>query len=154
MTDAGVPAWAMSEEGPTRAVHSAHPARQQQDPEELVAGLNPAQREAVLHHGGPLLIIAGAGSGKTTLMAARVVYLVVTGRVRPDQVLGLTFTSKAASELRSRVREALVTAGVLDADLGLAHGDPRAAEKTFQILTQVTGRAGRAGGPGRRGLHR
>ena len=63
----------------------------------------------------PAVVIAGAGSGKTTLMAARVVYLVVTGQVRPDQILGLTFTTKAAGELRSRIREALVTAGVLDA---------------------------------------
>ena len=55
----------------------------------------------------PAVVIAGAGSGKTTLMAARVVYLVVTGQVRPDQVLGLTFTTKAASELRRKVREAL-----------------------------------------------
>ena len=53
----------------------------------------------------PAVVIAGAGSGKTTLMAARVVYLVVTGQVRPDEVLGLTFTTKAASELRARIRE-------------------------------------------------
>lgn len=63
----------------------------------------------------PAVVIAGAGSGKTTLMAARVVYLVVTGQVRPDQILGLTFTTKAAGELRSRIRAALVTAGVLAA---------------------------------------
>ncbi|MFC6287474.1 UvrD-helicase domain-containing protein [Nocardioides sp. GCM10027113] len=63
----------------------------------------------------PAVVIAGAGSGKTTLMAARVVYLVVTGQVRPDQVLGLTFTTKAASELRQRIREALRTAGALEA---------------------------------------
>jgi DNA helicase-2/ATP-dependent DNA helicase PcrA len=62
----------------------------------------------------PAVVVAGAGSGKTTLMAARVVYLVVTGQVRPDQVLGLTFTTKAASELRTRIRTALRTAGALD----------------------------------------
>lgn len=62
----------------------------------------------------PAVVIAGAGSGKTTLMAARVVYLVLTGQVRPDQVLGLTFTTKAASELRSRIREALRQAGALE----------------------------------------
>ena len=62
----------------------------------------------------PAVVIAGAGSGKTTLMAARVVYLVVTGQVRPDEVLGLTFTTKAASELRHRIRTALRTAGALD----------------------------------------
>ncbi|GAW49576.1 MULTISPECIES: ATP-dependent DNA helicase [unclassified Nocardioides] len=62
----------------------------------------------------PAVVIAGAGSGKTTLMAARVVYLVVTGQVRPDEVLGLTFTTKAASELRHRIRTALRTAGALE----------------------------------------
>jgi DNA helicase II / ATP-dependent DNA helicase PcrA len=61
----------------------------------------------------PAVVIAGAGSGKTTLMAARVVYLVLTGQVRPDQVLGLTFTTKAASELRRKIRDALVAAGAL-----------------------------------------
>jgi DNA helicase-2/ATP-dependent DNA helicase PcrA len=60
----------------------------------------------------PAVVIAGAGSGKTSLMAARVVYLVATGAVAPDEVLGLTFTTKAASELAGRVREALVSAGL------------------------------------------
>ena len=60
----------------------------------------------------PAVVIAGAGSGKTTLMAARVVWLVGTGRVRPEQVLGLTFTTKAAAELSSRVRLALAAAGL------------------------------------------
>ena len=62
----------------------------------------------------PAVVIAGAGSGKTALMAARVAYLVLTGAVRPDQVLGLTFTTKAASELRGRIRQALTDAGALD----------------------------------------
>jgi len=62
----------------------------------------------------PAVVIAGAGSGKTTLMAARVVYLVATGQVRPDQVLGLTFTTKAASQLRTKIREGLLAAGLLD----------------------------------------
>ncbi len=61
----------------------------------------------------PAVVIAGAGSGKTTLMAARVVWLVGTGQVRPEEVLGLTFTSKASSELATRVRETLTAAGVL-----------------------------------------
>jgi len=62
----------------------------------------------------PGVIIAGAGSGKTTVMAARVVWLVGTGAVRPEEVLGLTFTRKAAAELSARVRTALVAAGVVD----------------------------------------
>lgn len=64
----------------------------------------------------PGVIIAGAGSGKTTVMAARVVWLVGSGQVRPEQVLGLTFTRKAAAELSARVREALAKAGVVDTD--------------------------------------
>ena len=69
------------------------------------------QWEAISAPLEPAVVIAGAGSGKTSVMAARVVYLVVTGQVRPDQVLGLTFTTKAASELRTRIREALDVAG-------------------------------------------
>src|SRR6195952_4989647 len=61
----------------------------------------------------PGVIIAGAGSGKTTVMAARVVWLVGTGAVRPEEVLGLTFTRKAAAELSARVRAALLRAGVV-----------------------------------------
>lgn len=60
--------------------------------------------------------MAGAGSGKTTVMAARVVWLVGTGQVAPEQVLGLTFTNKAAGELAERVRTALIKAGVTDPD--------------------------------------
>ena len=66
----------------------------------------------------PGVIIAGAGSGKTTVMAARVVWLVGTGTVRPEEVLGLTFTRKAAAELSQRVRSALQKAGVI-ADRGI-----------------------------------
>src|SRR3954468_8974503 len=73
----------------------------------------------------PAVVVAGAGSGKTTLMAARVVYLVATGAVAPDEVLGLTFTTKAAAELRGRIRDALAAAGhgqgaALDPDEELA----------------------------------
>jgi len=69
------------------------------------------QWEAVSAPLEPAVVIAGAGSGKTSLMAARVVYLVATGQVRPDEVLGLTFTTKAASELAHRIRGALADAG-------------------------------------------
>ncbi len=75
--------------------------------------VSPQQWDAISAPLSPAVVIAGAGSGKTTLMAARVVYLVVTGQVRPDEVLGLTFTTKAASELRARIKDALTTAGVL-----------------------------------------
>ncbi|WP_121255393.1 ATP-dependent DNA helicase [Nocardioides ferulae] len=61
----------------------------------------------------PAVVIAGAGSGKTTVMAARVVWLVATGRVRPGEILGLTFTTKATAELQTRIRESLRQAGLL-----------------------------------------
>src|SRR3546814_6177034 len=77
----------------------------------------------------PAVVIAGAGSGKTTLMAARVVYLVLTGLVRPDEVLGLTFTTKAAAELRQRIRKAPTDAGALDL-LGAGPDDEAVVEPT------------------------
>ncbi|WKD37220.1 UvrD-helicase domain-containing protein [Streptomyces xanthophaeus] len=78
----------------------------------------------------PQVVVAGAGSGKTTVMAARVVWLVGTGAVAPEQVLGLTFTNKAAGELSERVRKALARAGITDpdpspADADAAGGEPR-----------------------------
>ncbi|MFD6170716.1 UvrD-helicase domain-containing protein [Streptomyces coeruleorubidus] len=90
------------------------------DPEELkdLLGIpfTPEQMACITAPPAPQVIVAGAGSGKTTVMAARVVWLVGTGQVAPEQVLGLTFTNKAAAELAERVRKALVKAGVTDPD--------------------------------------
>jgi DNA helicase-2/ATP-dependent DNA helicase PcrA len=74
----------------------------------------------------PGVIVAGAGSGKTTVMSARVVWLTGTGQVTPDQVLGLTFTNKAAGELAERVRAALAKAGVTPGDVAEPGADPGA----------------------------
>ncbi|WP_199843853.1 ATP-dependent helicase [Streptomyces albireticuli] len=104
------------------------------DPEQLKELLGipftPEQTACITAPPAPQVIVAGAGSGKTTVMAARVVWLVGTGQVAPEQVLGLTFTNKAAGELSERVRKALAEAGVtgsaeVPADPDQAPGDPQ-----------------------------
>jgi DNA helicase-2/ATP-dependent DNA helicase PcrA len=86
----------------------------------------------------PAVVIAGAGSGKTSLMAARVVYLVANGLVRPDQVLGLTFTTKAAAELRAKIR-------MLLADAGFGRGSEDPGEEEILEPTVATYNAYAAG---------
>jgi len=88
-----------------RLTFEAAPRHQPTGIDELVAGLTPSQEASVLHRGGPLLIVAGAGSGKTRVLTRRIAHLIATGDAAPFQILAITFTNKAADEMRRRVAE-------------------------------------------------
>jgi DNA helicase-2/ATP-dependent DNA helicase PcrA len=102
--------------------------------ERILEGLNPPQAAAVTHETGPLLIIAGAGTGKTTVITRRIAYLIATRRARPSEILALTFTDKAAAEMEERV-DTLVPYGYADVQISTFHafGDRLIKENALEL---------------------
>ena len=100
----------------------------------LLGGLNPEQRRAVTHGEGPLLIVAGAGTGKTEVITRRIAWLVTTRRALPSEILGLTFTDKAAAEMQLRVDQ-LVPYGFADTAISTFHafGDRLIREFAYEV---------------------
>ena len=117
--------------------------------ETLLAGLNEPQREAVTYGDGPLLILAGAGSGKTRVLTHRIAYLIATDRAKPNEILAITFTNKAAGEMRDRA-ELLVgrrvramwvmTFHAACARMLRAHADKLGYTRRFTIYDQADSR--------------
>jgi DNA helicase-2/ATP-dependent DNA helicase PcrA len=109
---------------PTDAAEAAEatptPTRPRLAPQEILTRLNPPQREAVSHLSGPLLILAGAGSGKTRVLAHRVAYLIATS-YKPWQILAVTFTNKAAGEMRERIAGLIGPEAAREAAIGTFH---------------------------------
>src|SRR5881296_950527 len=99
--------------------------------------LNDTQREAVTHDAGPLLIIAGAGTGKTTVITRRIAWLIAQKKARPEEILALTFTDKAAAEMEERV-DTLVQYGYADVEISTFHafGDRLLREHALEIGLQ------------------
>ncbi len=100
----------------------------------ILGGLNAAQRQAVTHDTGPLLIVAGAGTGKTTVITRRIAWLIAARKARPEEILALTFTDKAAAEMEERV-DTLVPYGYADVEISTFHafGDRILREHALEI---------------------
>jgi DNA helicase-2/ATP-dependent DNA helicase PcrA len=102
--------------------------------ERILEGLDAPQRAAVTHEAGPLLIIAGAGTGKTTVITRRIAHLIAARRARPSEILALTFTDKAAAEMEERV-DTLVPYGYADVQISTFHafGDRLIKENALEL---------------------
>jgi len=114
---------------PTRGTAEVSPSDQV-----LLDDLTPTQRAAVVHEGGPLLIIAGAGTGKTTVVTRRIAWLIATKRARPEEILALTFTEKAAAEMEERI-DLLLPYGYVNVSVSTFHafGDQLLRDHALKI---------------------
>ncbi|MGD0248198.1 MAG: ATP-dependent DNA helicase, partial [Candidatus Limnocylindrales bacterium] len=123
-----IPVWASPPEA------SDLPSQAPEGVDALLAGLNAEQRRAVCHDEGPLLVVAGAGTGKTQVITRRIAWLIATRRARPSEILALTFTDKAADEMQTRVDQ-LVPYGYTDAAVSTFHafGDRLVREFALEL---------------------
>src|SRR3954470_14430001 len=112
----------------------ASPTEDGSGTDQLLAGLNPEQRRAVTHGEGPLLVVAGAGTGKTQVITRRIAWLIATKRARPSEILALTFTDQAADEMQVRVDQ-LVPYGYTDTAISTFHafGDRLIREFALEV---------------------
>jgi DNA helicase-2/ATP-dependent DNA helicase PcrA len=104
----------------------------------ILDDLNSQQREAVTHGGGPLLVLAGAGTGKTSVITRRIAWLIATKRARPSEILALTFTEKAAAEMEERV-DLLVPYGYADVTISTFHAFGRKLVAEYALLLGLPG---------------
>ncbi len=123
-----IPVW--GHEAPIEAAATDEP----EGLDALLAGLNPEQRRAVTHADGPLLVVAGAGTGKTQVITRRIAWLIATRRARPSEILALTFTDQAADEMQMRVDQ-LVPYGYTDTAVSTFHafGDRLVREFALEL---------------------
>src|SRR5256884_4253163 len=105
---------------------------------DILQGLVPEQRLAVEHGAGPLLVVAGAGTGKTHVLTARIVYLITSGAAKPHEILAVTFTERAAAEMQERV-DINTPIGLNDAVIRTFHGF---GDEVFREFALELGRSG------------